>query len=177
MCAPYFVNGDTKLMTTPKKSPAYHGRFDPAEYTQSNFFASVDPGVTPSRVLEPDFWAHKARVANVGDKISILATNNSWYGEYIVVAKTDLSLRIKPIVVAIYDNGAAAAGAIELEDDDQNGKYKATSKDGKFVVQYVNNKIKYRVIRLIDKKSMKSGIPTKEQAVEDMESISLAEDI
>lgn len=125
------------------------GRFQPAEYARVIYQAVPEHGTTIEQMMAPDYWAHVAAKLKPTHRIEVMAEDNSFFAEFIVLdagrtwAKVDL-LRHK-----VLGDGQAEIGR--------------SGPDGCYVDFRVGPK-KWRVMRVSDKTELRSGFETKGDA-------------
>lgn len=132
-----------------------------AEYKRNIHRVTVDAGTKFSEVLTPEFWVHAAKGLRKGDKIEIVAADNAYYGELLVLSTQDKGALVRQISYINFDEKAVVAAS------------KPEVKKPDFVVQYKGSSAKYCVLRTADNELIKQGCDTKEQAAEWLEQYEL----
>ena len=124
--------------------------FKAAENRRRSWLYIVPHGVTPSDMLEPDFWSHVSGQMTVYDEISAVAQDGSY----------DLDLR----VTAVNRQGPGAdVRVIRAWFNDENAVKSSKPKMEDFAVDYTPGS-KWRITRVKDKKIVREGIENKLEA-------------
>lgn len=94
-----------------------------ATFRCSEYFVEIDPKITSDDLLNPALWGPQKFVRR-GDKIRVLAADNSYYGEYLV-ARTEAGFPVLQVIALIQraapasEDGQDAKTRIEYRPDAQ----------------------------------------------------------
>ncbi len=120
-----------------------------------NQFAVVVPAGTPfEHVLEPEFWAHNAHRLHVCDEITVHTDDLTYYGRLYVrdVAGAGASRLNNRAVVALLEHHKLGPVAKELRGKDHEVEYKGPH-------------LKWCVVAKADRRILKDGCSTAEEAL------------
>lgn len=67
------------------------------EFASNRFGALLEPHITYEDIMTPRFWSHCAKILNNGNIVEVRYENESHWGEFIVVEKTPLHVRLKKL--------------------------------------------------------------------------------
>lgn len=59
-------------------------RCKPAEQVRTHWHARASQGATPETLTEPSLWANVARHMHRYDRIEVVASDESWWAEYLI---------------------------------------------------------------------------------------------
>ena len=131
----------------PKLTP---DRFKAAEFIRVVYAVTPAAHTELDHILKPEYWAHVASHLAPLSRIEVVAEDNSWFAELIVVsngfnwAKVRL-LRYIPLV-----DGFPGEKVHEEEE---------------FDITYAGVKARFRVVRKSDRATLKEGFASKQDAV------------
>ena len=119
------------------------------EHSRLNFAVTPAEGTTLAHLQTPEYWAHVAQKFQPHTRIEAIAEDNAWFAELLVISTGPGWAKVKLLRHVVLDE---AEGGGQNEED-------------QFTVAYGGVNHKHRVIRKSDKVVMKSGFPTKAEAV------------
>lgn len=128
-------------------------RFSLAEFKRTIHYVTPEAGTAFKQVLDPTYWVHVARSLAVGSKIELLAEDNSYYAELLVVDKIDGGVIVRPIFHTEMEK-------TEAREIDYDGH----------IIKYAGPVHLHQVIRKAkgdkEKVVLKSGLRTKREAMD-----------
>lgn len=131
----------------PKLTP---DRFKAAEFVRVIYAVTPAVNTELDHILKPEYWSHVAASLSPLSRIEVVAEDNSWFAELIVLssglnwAKVKL-LRYIPLVDGFPEEKK------QQEDD--------------FEILYAGVKARFRVIRKSDRATVKEGFPSHQEAL------------
>lgn len=82
--------------TKPRPVRVFENDLKSAEYVRSVFVITALPDTLPANYLEPETWSHIPELKlRQGDRIEIMAIDNSWFAEIIVRVRTASALQLE----------------------------------------------------------------------------------
>ena len=141
----------------PKLTP---DRFKQAEYTRNIFAMTPAPNTEVEHLMKPEYWSHVARQLNPTDRVEVIAEDNSWFAEVLVMSTGPNWARVKLLRYTPLAEKSAKADAPVT--------------NPQFDVNYGGVSAKHRVVRLSDKSVIKDGFATKAEAVKYMQEYELS---
>ena len=134
--------------TETKRSPVLMpARFGLVEQLRNDWIANAETGTTLEDIVQPEYWAHNSARMRPYDHIEVRAEDGSWMAELLVTGCDRNWARVKLLQ-----------------------EYKLTSADVslsqavKHEIQWKGPHLKFAVIRLSDKESVKTGFDDKNSA-------------
>jgi hypothetical protein len=130
----------------PKLTP---DRFKAAEFVRVVYAVTPAVNTDLDHILKPEYWSHVAANLSPLSRIEVVAEDNSWFAELIVLssglnwAKVRL-LRYIPLVDGFPEE--------KKQEDD-------------FEILYAGVKARFRVIRKSDRTTVKEGFPSQQEAL------------
>lgn len=118
-------------------------RFRGADYVRQLMRATPEVGTPIEEVLKPEYWAHVAQKAKVGDIIEILPEDGAWFVQALVVACSKIHLKLHVISKTVINEAKA-----EKKDD---------KKDEPFRIEFKGPQRKWAIIRSKDATYVKDG--------------------
>jgi hypothetical protein len=132
-------------------------RFKEAEYTRRVWSMTPAENTEVDHLLKPEYWSLVAAKLNPTDRIEVVAEDNSWFADLLVISAGGNWAKVKLLRhVPLNDS----------EDDANLGS-------SQFKVMYGGVKAKHKVVRNADNVVMKDGFPTKAEAIKWMQEYEL----
>ena len=142
----------------PKLTP---DRFKQAEYTRNIFAMTPAPNTEVEHLIKPEYWSHVAKMMNPTDRVEVVAEDNSWFAEVLIMSTGPNWARVKLLRhVSLVEKATKADAPI--------------AENPQFEVNYGGVSAKHRVVRLSDKSVIKDGFATKAEAVKYMQDYELS---
>lgn len=115
--------------------------FGVAEFSRQIFLAVIHPETPFEAIFDPFFWTNVAKNINIGDKIEVLAEDNTYYAELIVTNCSPQWVKVKLLLdkVSLCDDGTAEPDGPEVGFDVRwrgpKVKWGVVKKEGNIVLQ------------------------------------------
>lgn len=132
-----------------------------AEFSRNVWFIRGDENEVAEDLLEPSYFAHVARQLKTGDQIEFLSNDVSVFATFIVTYATDTGAKLVMLSSTPLVKTATQAPAQEQSNTDVRTH---TEEFPDYVIRYVNDKVKFRVVRRSDRAVVQSGFDTDELA-------------
>lgn len=130
-----------------------------AEHRRNLWHVIVEPGVSPERALEPDFWVHLSSRLKEREKVEAVAADGTWYAEFIV-DKVAPGIGVRMWRVVLSDRRVAEvdkpqpAPAAQPQDNGSEADYEVA----------FGGVHRWRVVRVSDKAIIHKGEPDEASA-------------
>ena len=112
-------------------------RFKNAEHARTIYYVSSEHGDTIDVLMRPEYWAHVAHALKSGDRIEVLAEDNTFYAEFHVFAAFPGGARVGLLRYEVFAANAKSVGMSDLGTPD-------------YRVEWKYNRYKWCVIRTSD---------------------------
>lgn len=143
-------------ITSPKSRRLSETRFRPKGYMVNEWEIEVESGTTIENILNPIFWTHVAKNLCLLDEIKILTEDRTFYARVLVTGVDKQSARV---FVLEYKDLTEAEAFQPSE---------GLAKESDYLIEYAGKTAKWRVVRLADRKTIKSGMESREEAERSM---------
>jgi len=118
-----------------------------ADYNRQTLRAVPEAGTTIDEALQPDFWAHVAPKAKVGDIVEVFPEDGNWFFTALVVAASNIHLKLHVIHKAVFHEAAPAKDApkkneapFRVEFKGPKHKWSVIRKDGVYVKEGMDDR-------------------------------------
>lgn len=135
-----------------EKAPRLNaGRIKAAEFVQVRYVVRPEAGVTLEQMLDPAYWTHVSRKMKAGDHVEVIADDNTWYAELLVLAAGPVWAKVAII------NERSLLKTVEVAESE-------TTDHPGFEIKWGGNIDKFRVIRTEDNEIISRGHDKKVEA-------------
>jgi hypothetical protein len=129
------------------------GRVMLAEHAHQTFVATPEVGTPPEALLASKYWAHYSVNSNTemkpGDIILVKAEDGTYFSELMVRSKYSGGVNVVTLRHVVLDK------AVETAQEAQE-----------YEIKHSGPRMKWRVIRLADKRELVNGLETRDAAVD-----------
>ena len=116
-----------------------------AEHANVRYYHTARRGVTVEMLERPEYWTHVAARLRPGHRIEVLAEDQSFWADALVLSASRLEAKVK----VLFHVGLAADEVDEVIDDDG------------LELNWGGPSVRWRVVRKEDGEIMKDGFPDK----------------
>lgn len=146
------VPAEKKADPMPRSLPPL--RFKQAEYERTIYRCVPEAGTSLGTLLEPPFWAHVAAKLKPYDRIEVIAEDNAYFAELLVLETGRMWAKVRMLTHVMLDAGHG-------EDD---AMIAAAEGDPEYRIEFKGPHRKHVVVRNSDDAVVKEGISTKGEA-------------
>lgn len=126
-------------------------QFTLAEQSRNVYLAQPAAGTTPEQLLDPEFWTHVSGKLKPNDRIDVRPLDGAFFMELLVLSANRLHARVAPLIHVDLE-------AVNPED------MESPSASSGYAIRWVNPVAKFRITRLSDRKTVREGFDTRDQA-------------
>lgn len=104
-----------------------------ADFRRNLWLAQPEPGTALRELLDPHYWAHNARKMKRGDRIEILAEDNAYFAELIVLQAGNVFAKVEVLRFQTLGQVAIPDGVASIENPGKvlvGGRGKIVGKSG-----------------------------------------------
>ena len=123
------------------------GNIQLAQHARNVFRVRVNAEVTNEDMIQPMFWANEANQLAVGSIVEVIAHDHSWFAEYYIMSKGNDWAKLALMRWVVLE--AKTASIIPKG----------------YIVEYVNDELKWCATRSADQRRVISGQPSRESAI------------
>lgn len=135
------------------------------ESEQTRRMWSMTPAINTSveHLLKPEYWLTVANRFNPTDQITVIAEDNAWFAELLVISCGKNYANVKLLRYVPLDASAGKCPAVLLKDPVPAAE--KPTETAQLKVNYGGVKARHRVVRVADGEVMKEGFPTQAEAI------------